>query len=55
MVFKSAFGANVRIFCRSVNITQEALAERVDLSIETIGKIKRWVSAPSFETVERIR
>jgi transcriptional regulator with XRE-family HTH domain len=54
MDLKSAFGANVRNFRRSINITQEALAERVDVSIETIGKIERGVSAPSFETVERI-
>lgn len=54
MDLKSAFGANVRNFRRSINITQEALAERVDVSIETIGKIERGQSAPSFETVERI-
>jgi transcriptional regulator with XRE-family HTH domain len=35
-------------------MTQEGLAERVDLSMETIGKIERGVAAPSFETPERI-
>jgi transcriptional regulator with XRE-family HTH domain len=35
-------------------MTQEALAERVDVSIETIGKIERGAAAPSFDTVERI-
>jgi transcriptional regulator with XRE-family HTH domain len=35
-------------------MTQEALAERVELSMETIGKIERGVAAPSFETAERI-
>jgi transcriptional regulator with XRE-family HTH domain len=35
-------------------MTQEALAERVAVSIETIGKIERGVAAPSFDTVERI-
>ncbi len=35
-------------------MTQEVLAERVGLSIETIGKIERGVAAPSFATVERI-
>ena len=54
MNLKAAFGANVRNFRRSINITQEVLAERVDVSIETIGKIERGQSAPSFETVERI-
>jgi transcriptional regulator with XRE-family HTH domain len=35
-------------------MTQEVLAERLDLSMETIGKIERGVAAPSFETAERI-
>ncbi len=35
-------------------MTQEGLADAVDVSIETIGKIERGVAAPSFDTVEKI-
>jgi transcriptional regulator with XRE-family HTH domain len=38
----------------AAGITQERLAELVELSIETIGKVERGVAAPSFDTVERI-
>jgi transcriptional regulator with XRE-family HTH domain len=51
---KQAFGARVRHHRRAKGMTQEELAERLDLSMETIGKIERGVAAPSFETAERI-
>ena len=54
MDLKQAVGANVRHHRRARGMTQEALAERVDVSIETIGKIERGVAAPSFDTVERV-
>jgi transcriptional regulator with XRE-family HTH domain len=51
---KTIFGTAVRNQRKARGLTQEALAERVELSIETIGKIERGVAAPSFETVENI-
>lgn len=54
MDLKQAFGTNVRHHRRAADITQERLAELVEVSIETIGKIERGVAAPSFDTVERI-
>ena len=51
---KQAFGANIRHHRRAKGMTQDALAERVDVSTVTIGKIERGVAAPSFDTVERI-
>ncbi|MCJ2021445.1 helix-turn-helix domain-containing protein [Methylobacterium sp. E-065] len=54
MDLRQAFGTNVRQHRRAVGMTQEHLAERVEVSIETIGKIERGVAAPSFDTVERI-
>jgi transcriptional regulator with XRE-family HTH domain len=51
---KQAFGAQVRHHRRARDLTQEDLAQRVEVSIETIGKIERGVAAPSFDTVERI-
>ena len=54
MDLKRAFGTNVRHHRRAAGMTQERLAELVDVSIETIGKIERGVAAPSFDTVEKI-
>jgi len=48
------FGTHVRNHRKARHLTQEQLAERVDVSIETIGKIERGAAAPSFETAERI-
>lgn len=54
MDLKQALGANIRHHRRAQGMTQEALAEAVGVSIETVGKIERGVAAPSFDTVERI-
>lgn len=54
MELKQVFGSNVRQHRRAARMTQERLAEAVEVSVETIGKIERGVAAPSFETVERI-
>lgn len=54
MDLKQAFGANVRHHRKAKDLTQEELAGRIDLSIETIGKIERGVAAPSFDTAEKI-
>jgi transcriptional regulator with XRE-family HTH domain len=54
MNLKQLFGTNVRHHRRATGKTQEQLAEQVEVSIETIGKIERGVAAPSFDTVERI-
>ncbi|MBN8967485.1 MAG: helix-turn-helix transcriptional regulator [Rhizobiales bacterium] len=54
MDLKQAFGTNVRHHRRAAGMTQESLAESVDVSVETIGKIERGVAAPSFDTVEKI-
>lgn len=54
MDLKQAFGTNVRHHRRAAGMTQERLAELVDISIETIGKIERGVAAPSFDTAEKI-
>lgn len=54
MDLKQAFGTNVRNHRRAIDITQEVLAERMEVSVETVGKIERGVAAPSFETVEKL-
>lgn len=54
MELQTIFGANVRNHRKARGLTQEALAERVDVSIETIGKIERGAAAPTFSTAEKI-
>lgn len=54
MELQKIFGANVRQYRRAIRWTLEQLASEVGVSRETIGKIERGVSAPLFETVEKI-
>jgi transcriptional regulator with XRE-family HTH domain len=49
-----ALGAHIRHHRRGQDITQEALAARVNLPVEIIGKIERGTTASSFDTVEKI-
>lgn len=48
------FGKNVRNYRKANGLTQEQLAKRVNVSMETIGKIERGAAAPTFTTAERI-
>jgi transcriptional regulator with XRE-family HTH domain len=54
MELQTIFGANVRNNRKAKNLTQEALAERIDVSMETIGKIERGAAAPTFATAEKL-
>ncbi|WP_051213595.1 helix-turn-helix domain-containing protein [Maritalea myrionectae] len=54
MELQQTFGTNVRNHRKSQGLTQEALAEVVGVSIETIGKIERGVAAPTFSTAQTI-
>lgn len=49
-----ALGAHIRHHRRAQEMTQEALAERVNVPVEIIGKIERGTTTSSFETVEKI-
>jgi transcriptional regulator with XRE-family HTH domain len=54
MELQTIFGTNVRNQRKARGFTQEALAERVDVTVETIGKIERGAAAPTFNTAEKI-
>ena len=51
---KVIFGRQLRDARRARGITQSALAERIDRSLEMVGRLERGEIAPSFETIERI-
>ena len=47
-------GARIREERKRANLTQEKLAEKVDLSVDYIGYIERGKQAPYLKTLERI-
>lgn len=51
---KTIFGRQLREARRAKGMTQAALAERIDRSLEMVGRLERGEIAPSFETIERL-
>lgn len=48
------FGKRIQELRKSIGITQDELAERVDVSKDYIGLIERGLRSPSLQTVEKI-
>jgi transcriptional regulator with XRE-family HTH domain len=48
------FGRRVQVLRGERRITQEQMAERIDVSVEHISYLERGVRAPSFETILRL-
>jgi transcriptional regulator with XRE-family HTH domain len=51
---RTRFGKRLRKIRRDRDITQEQLAEAVNVTGEFISNLERGKSAPSFETVEKL-
>lgn len=51
---KRNFGKRLRYLRRSRDLTQEQLAELVGRSVNFISLVENGVTAPSFETIERL-
>lgn len=47
-------GANIRRYRKRAGLSQEALAEKLDLSLNFIGQVERGSRAPSFSSLGRI-
>jgi len=47
-------GNRLRQLRRSTDLTQEGLAEAVNVSVEFISNLERGVNAPSFKTLEKL-
>ncbi|MEZ5758259.1 MAG: helix-turn-helix transcriptional regulator [Emcibacteraceae bacterium] len=54
MELKKRLGGKVSFYRTSIGMTQERLAEELDLSVDMIGKIERGTAAPSFNTLEKL-
>jgi transcriptional regulator with XRE-family HTH domain len=48
------FGRRLRQLRRYRDLTQEQFAEVADISVDFVSNIERGISAPSFETLERL-
>lgn len=51
---KKQFGKRVQQLRQAKKITQEELAEKVGVSIESISNIERGIHGPSFDNLEKI-
>ena len=47
-------GSQVRVFRDRRGLSQIELAERINVSKETVGKIERGAAAPSFKTLDKL-
>lgn len=47
-------GSQLRVFRDLKGLSQIDLAERINVSKETIGKIERGTAAPSFRTLDKL-
>lgn len=48
------FGQELRNTRRARGLTQAELAERIDRSLDMVGRLERGQISPSFETIERV-
>ena len=51
---RKKFGLRLRLIRANRRMTQEQFAEKLGISVDFLSLIERGISAPSFETVERI-
>lgn len=48
------FGRELRAARRARGLTQAELAERIERSLDMVGRLERGEIGPSFETIERV-
>ena len=51
---RRTFGKRIRTLRRAKRLTQEALAEQANISVDFLSLIERGKNAPSFEVLERL-
>lgn len=51
---KEQFGKRLQQLRTEAGLTQEQLAAKIDLSIESISNIERGIHGPKFENLEKI-
>lgn len=53
-VLRDRFGSHIRKLRRARKLTQEALAERSELSVDAIRRIERGRLSPTLETLRKL-
>jgi len=51
---KAKFGKKLKQLRKERDITQEELADKIDLTIESISNIERGIFGPKFDNLEKI-
>jgi len=51
---KKSFGIRLKSVRQAQNLTQEQLANQVDVTIETISFIERGIHSPRFDLLEKL-
>ena len=51
---RKRFGARLREIRAQRGMTQERFAEVLDISVDFLSLVERGISAPSFETIEKM-
>lgn len=51
---QNLFGRELRAARSARGLTQAQLAERIDRSLDMVGRLERGEISPSFETIERL-
>jgi len=51
---RKQFGQRLREIRKQRDLTQERLAERLDISVDFLSLMERGIHAPSFDTLEKI-
>lgn len=54
MTQKTLIGARIKALRERRGLTQERLAELIDRSVDAVSQLERGVTAPSFETLQRL-
>jgi transcriptional regulator with XRE-family HTH domain len=49
-----AVGARIRIIRKAKQVTQEALAEQVEIEPKSLGRIEKGANLPSLQTLNRV-
>lgn len=52
--FKSGVGSNIKIFRKLANLTQEQLAEKINIDPRQLSKIENGIHFPSCKTLEKV-
>ena len=51
---KVEFGKKLKKLRKEANLTQEELADKVDLTVESVSNIERGIFGPKFDNLEKI-